>query len=57
VPPIVEEAIRIGAKAVSMQEGVIIEEAASRAGEAGLFVVMALCMFRKHRELKKRPQR
>ena len=53
VPPIVEEAIRIGAKAVWMQEGVINEEAAARAREAGLTVVMDRCMLKEYMKLKK----
>jgi predicted CoA-binding protein len=52
VLPIVEEAIRIGAKAVWMQEGVMSEEAANRAGEAGLRVVMDKCIGKEHRNLR-----
>ena len=52
VPPIVEEAIEIGAKAVWMQEGVINEKAAAWAKEAGLLVVMDRCMLREHRKLQ-----
>ena len=51
VMPIVDEAIKIGAKAVWMQEGVINEKAASKARDAGLLVVMNKCMYKEHRRL------
>ena len=50
---VVEEAIKIRAKALWMQESVINEEAAARAREAGLLVVMDKCMFKEHHKLKK----
>ena len=44
VPTIVADAIKIGARAVWMQKGVVSEEGASAAKEAGLMVVMDECM-------------
>jgi len=52
VPPMVESAIRVGAKAIWMQEGVIHEEAARRAREAGLRVVMDRCILKEHMRWK-----
>src|SRR5262249_3744267 len=49
VPAIVEDAIRIGAKALWLQETVVHEEAAERARKAGLFVVMDRCILKDHR--------
>ena len=49
VPEIVEAAIRIGARAVWMQEGVVHEGAAERARGAGLEVVMDRCILKDHR--------
>ena len=48
VPPVVEDAIRMGASAVWMQEGVVDEESAEKARAAGLAVVMDRCMLKEH---------
>ena len=52
VPAIVEKAIEIGAKVVWMQLGIINEEAAIRARDAGLLVVMDRCMRKEHEKLE-----
>jgi len=51
VPEIVESAIRIGAKGVWMQEGVVHEEAARKARAAGLEVVMDHCILKEHQKM------
>jgi predicted CoA-binding protein len=44
VPALAEEAIKIGARCLWLQLGVIHEEAARRARDAGLLVVMDRCL-------------
>jgi len=51
VPSVVDSAIKVGAKAVWMQEGIVHKEAAQKAREAGLQVVMDACMRVTHRRL------
>lgn len=51
VPPVVEQAIRKGVKAIWMQVGIINEEAAHEAGKAGIPVVMDRCALVEHKHL------
>lgn len=50
VPPIVDEAIKIGAKVVWMQEGVVNHPAALKASQNGITVVMDRCMAKECRK-------
>ena len=48
VPPIAEEAIKIGAKVLWLQLGIRNDEAGKRAQEAGLFFVQDRCVKMEH---------
>lgn len=52
VLPIVDEAIEIGAKAVWMQIGIVNNEAAKKAKDAGMTVVQNRCIMVEHKRLK-----
>jgi len=50
VPPIVEEAIKLGVPAIWMQEDVVHEPSAEKARKAGIFVVMDRCILKEHKK-------
>ena len=52
IAPIVDSAIKIGAKTIWMQEGIRDDEAAGNAASAGLKVVMNRCMLKEHGKLQ-----
>jgi uncharacterized protein len=54
LPEIVEQAITKGARVVWMQEGIVNEQAAARAAQAGLAVVMDHCLLKEHHKLAAR---
>jgi predicted CoA-binding protein len=49
VEEIVDQAIQLKVPAIWMQEEVIHEQAAAKARQAGIFVVMDLCILKEHR--------
>jgi hypothetical protein len=51
IPPVVEQAIRKGARSVWMQLGIVHEEAAQKAQQAGLQVVMDHCLKVEHQRV------
>lgn len=51
VPEIVDSCIKLGIKNLWLQDGVIHEEAALRAQQAGITVVMDRCMYRDRAQL------
>jgi uncharacterized protein len=51
VGPLVDSAIQIGARVIWMQEGVVHEQGAQKARDAGLTVVMDRCILKEHMRL------
>ena len=51
-PPIADDAVKIGARALWLQTGIVSEEAAARAAAGGLLVVMDACIAATHTFLR-----
>lgn len=51
VPEIVEESIKLNVKCIWMQEGIVHNQAAEKAMQSGIFVVMNRCIFKDHKRI------
>ena len=49
VPDVVNQAIQLKVPAIWMQEGVVHKDAAEKARQAGIFVIMDHCILKEHR--------
>jgi predicted CoA-binding protein len=54
VPPVVDQAVEIGVKVIWMQLGIVENDAARKAREAGITVVMDRCIKQEHEKMIRR---